>query len=168
MSCKIVSSGTRNLRHRWVCEALAKWCRSLGAMVRLEPPRLDRNDNKRPDLDIQIANNRFLIDVSVVHPSAASYKSKSATTHLHTTTIAERRKTSKYTDMAKEQRAEFFRLLLSPLVGLVSVLPSSLSPLCVCPSLLISRGALVTLCMVCRGMLRLLFSVVMLLWRRLR
>jgi hypothetical protein len=94
MSCKFVSSGTRNRRHRWVCEAVARWVRSFGAMVRLKPPRLDRVDNKRPDLEIFI-NNHYLLDVSIVHPSAASYKKAASSKHLATALQAERRKSAK-------------------------------------------------------------------------
>jgi hypothetical protein len=142
-----------------VCEAAARWARSLGAMVRLEPPRLDRVDNKRPDLEIYIANKHYLLDVSIVHPSAASYKKAASSKHLATAPQAERRKSSKYRDLAAASHAEFFPFVVESLVVLVRKLLSLFSPLCVRPRVPIWRGASMRLCMVCRAMLPLLSSV---------
>jgi ribosomal protein L11 len=52
-----------------------------------------------------------------VHPSANSYKVAAAKKQLSTTVIAERRKISKYTEMAKAARAEFFPFVVESFGG---------------------------------------------------
>ncbi len=152
MSCKSVSSGTRNRRHRWVCEAVARWARSLGAMVRLEPPRLDRVDNK-PLTSTTYSTSPSCIRLLFptrrpLRPSTSPLRYKLSAASPPSTVTS-----------PPPPTLSFPLLLLSLLVVSVRKLLSLFSPLCVRPRVPIWRGARMRLCMVFRAKLPLLSNV---------
>ena len=74
-------------------------------------------DKKRPDLEILVGPRRFLVDVSVVNPAAASYALKASTERLSAAAARETVKERKYESMAAEAKAEFFPFVVESVGG---------------------------------------------------
>src|SRR5439155_673066 len=55
-------------RHDSVKYGLSGWLTAVGAKVVVEPRKLYRNNNRRPDLKVQLAGKRWNVDVRVGHP----------------------------------------------------------------------------------------------------
>jgi hypothetical protein len=102
-------------RHNHVLQVLASIAREAGMDVTVEPrPEHgagrrsdDDTDRIRPDLKLRGYYGVTLIDVSIVHPSAASYMVRAATTPLAAATIRERQKRAKYDQLARDSGAQF-------------------------------------------------------------
>src|SRR6185437_10592717 len=76
-SCRLRKRREVTVRHDRVVRTLASLFRRAGAMVHIEP-RIFGQDRLRPDLDIILPAQHLLVDVTIVHPSAPSYKSDTA------------------------------------------------------------------------------------------
>ena len=64
----------KKLRHKEIAKNIASWCIRAGAeRAETEPEHLWTVDNKRPDIDVQLGQKQFLVDVAVVHITAPSY-----------------------------------------------------------------------------------------------
>jgi len=64
-------------RHRLIAKRIAVWARRAGAIsVKLEPTHLDPDSSKRPDIDIVMNSDRYLVDVAVLHPTCQTYLQK--------------------------------------------------------------------------------------------
>jgi len=64
-------------RHRLIAKRIAVWARRAGATsVKLEPAHLDPDSSKRPDIDIVMDSDRYLVDVAVIHPTCPTYLQK--------------------------------------------------------------------------------------------
>ena len=97
----LVCTHTRNsefaTRHNQVSQLLKKTILFAGGAAVLEPSGLSKDDRRRTDLDAQLDNKRFLIDVSIVHPLASSYRKAAAKgPSLVVAKKAAIRKTAKY------------------------------------------------------------------------
>lgn len=90
------------VRHDWLVHLLAKFFRSLGAVVHIEP-RIFDVDRVRPDLDIMFPTIRILSDITVVHPASPSRNSR---IELSAATAAEAKKTRSYSALANHQGAK--------------------------------------------------------------
>ena len=79
----------------------------MGGTVTREPRRLERpldGSRRRPDLDIILGAQRFLVDVTVRHPAAASNAARGATAALAVAEHAQRKKTAHHTDVTRATR----------------------------------------------------------------
>ena len=85
-------------RHNLILQLLAKLVRMVGGATYIEP---DWFDGKRPDLQAYFPDARYLLDVSVIHPSAPSYQRLSAFKVLHAAITREKRKDTKYSDVSR-------------------------------------------------------------------
>jgi len=108
LSCESEKATSVTDRHDDVKLALARWASRLGARVKIEPRRLDRNSKKRPDLMVEIAGQCFLIDVTVWHPLAPSHVSACARDEESVLKQAEAKKLGDYSGIAEDMKAEFF------------------------------------------------------------
>ena len=95
-------------RHDDIKFALASWAHRLGATrVRIEPRRLDKGSQKRPDLIIEIGGLCFIVDVTVVHPLAPSNVPDCARNEERVLEKAQAEKLDKYVAMAENIKGEF-------------------------------------------------------------
>lgn len=70
-SCVQLKRGTL-LRHDLILKLLAKFFRSIGAIVRVEPRVYANDERKIPDLDILLPDRSFFVDVAITHPNSPS------------------------------------------------------------------------------------------------
>ena len=105
-----------DLRHNQVCQILAIWCRRLGASVVLEPTSLDNRNQNRPDLHVILGHQTYLVDVSIVHPTAPSNVVQAARP-LNTAKKREQAKIRQYSSMSRQQNAIFVPFVLETFGG---------------------------------------------------
>ena len=60
------------LRHDQLVQLLARYLKLAGAVVVLEPKHVFSETNKRPDLQVVLDSKVYLIDVTIVNPTAPS------------------------------------------------------------------------------------------------
>ena len=94
-------------RHTILVSSLCDWANKLGCIVRREPRDLRDGSNDRPDIDIEIGDKRYLVDVTVRHPCAPSHAASSSRCSLAAARAAEKEKNRKYEEMARLQKATF-------------------------------------------------------------
>ena len=74
LSDKRTATKLKDLRHKFLTESIAKWAERAGAeRAETEPKNVWTVDNLRPDIDLILGGERFLVDVAVVHPTSTSY-----------------------------------------------------------------------------------------------
>ena len=96
LSCVHLRSSAHTHRHDLVVKLLSKWIVRLGGTCVIEPHRLERppdGSKRRPDLDVTLADKRYLVDVTVRHPAAPSRAYRGARGSLEVAAEAEREKT---------------------------------------------------------------------------
>jgi len=91
-----------------VVRALAKLFRQVGAVVHIEP-RIYGTERLRPDLDITLPEQSFMIDVAISHPAAPS---RTTATPLAAATAAEHLKQEKYKALAIRHASTFHPFVL--------------------------------------------------------
>ena len=80
LSCAHLKSTVLTHRHDMVVRLLSQWIRRLGGLTIVEPqPERGDGSRRRPDLDVTIGGRRFLVDVSIRHPTAPSRVARAAT-----------------------------------------------------------------------------------------
>jgi hypothetical protein len=79
----------------------------LGGYAVLEPTTLEDDSDKRPDIEAIIAGKRYLIDVTVIHPTAVSNATHAATRPLASASKAANAKVKKYAEMTRRCKAIF-------------------------------------------------------------
>ena len=93
-------------RHRLIAKRIAVWARRAGATsVKLEPAHLDPDSSKRPDIDIVMDSDRYLVDVAVIHPTCQTYIQK-AHKQLGACDIMIDTKLDKYDELASRLDAQ--------------------------------------------------------------
>jgi hypothetical protein len=123
-SCTRLRRTAITQRHNQILHLLAKLVRMVGGATYIEP---DWFDGKRPDLQAYFPDARYLLDVSVTHPSAPSYQRLSAFKILHAAVSREKRKDTKYGAMSLAEDSKFVPFLYWNLTGVwVERLESSL------------------------------------------
>jgi hypothetical protein len=95
---------------------------NAGGVCIKEPSRLSANGRKtRPDLQLVLNGQYYLIDVTIRHPTCPTYydcKEGSSEVQLASTAIAEKQKIGKYSTMAKDQHASFLPFAVESYGGL--------------------------------------------------
>jgi hypothetical protein len=96
------------IRHDDVKNTLYLSAHHAGGLARKEPSRLSANgDNTRPDLQMVLNGQQYLIDVTIRHPLSQKYLLKSSRNQLHAAMVGEQEKIVKYSSMAAAQKAKF-------------------------------------------------------------
>lgn len=106
LTCVMCMGASITRRHNRVVQVIAEWCRRAGCVVTVEPTRLDHRNRERPDLHIIMHGAVILVDVTVVHPAAASNLSH-AQVALGVADAAEKEKETKYQGVTAQHKAKF-------------------------------------------------------------
>jgi len=96
------------VRHDNIVRILAKFFRSVDAVVRIEP-RMVGFKRLIPDLEIMFPDRSLLIDVAIAHPSSPS---RNSLTPLAAANSAETTKVGKYGALAAARATPFFPFIL--------------------------------------------------------
>jgi hypothetical protein len=93
-----------------VCVELARWCRRAGGTALAEPRDLDLRSDRRPDIDVTLGGDHFIIDVSIKHPLAQSYVGQDPEAVVRR---AESSKEQKYGEVGHQQGATFVPFIMT-------------------------------------------------------
>jgi hypothetical protein len=107
-SCRKLKRTAMTVRHDTIVRTLAKFFRSVDAVVRIEP-RMVGFERRVPDLEIMFPDRSLLIDVAVAHPTAPS---RNSLTPLAAATSAETTKVGKYGALAKARATPFLPFVM--------------------------------------------------------
>ena len=113
LSCKQQSGEGIIRRHNAVLNQLARFCQLMLVPTTVEPAHLDENSQERPDLQVDLPERTLLVDVTIVTPTAPSYRGKAATRSVGV--VGDERacgKTAKYSDMTKSCDAVFTPIVI--------------------------------------------------------
>ena len=90
------------LRHDQLVQLLAHYLKLAGAAVVLEPKHVFSETNKRPDLQVVLGSKVYLIDITIVNPTAPSNLRHSQKV-LGQASAAEKAKIRKYGELSIQQ-----------------------------------------------------------------
>ena len=107
-SCRKLKRTAMTVRHDNIVRILAKFFRSVDAVVRIEP-RMVGFKRLIPDLEIMFPDRSLLIDVAIAHPSSPS---RNSLTPLAAANSAETTKVGKYGALAAARATPFFPFIL--------------------------------------------------------
>ena len=107
LACGSLRGSTHTNRHNKVVRLLSQWINRLGGISHIEPRNLDRDSERRPDIDASLGGKRFLIDVTILHPTARSNVADGARGPLALARSAAQEKSEKYAPMARHNKATF-------------------------------------------------------------
>jgi hypothetical protein len=100
-------------RHNKLLEIFCRFCKLILLPVRTEPGGLDHTSNKRPDLQISLADHTLLGDVTITHPSSKTNRDMaSARGAAAVGDLSEARKNDKYDTLASLAEMEFLPVVL--------------------------------------------------------
>lgn len=116
ISCKKLKRTVLLKRHDGIAQALVRICQQNDIPVFVEP-RLAA-DRRKPDLDIVLGQQRFLVDVVVVNPADATHAERSARNAKTELKYREAAKINKYRDIAQEHNAVVVPFACSAFGGL--------------------------------------------------
>jgi hypothetical protein len=105
-------------RHNMACEVFARYGREAGAYVYVEPPFMSFINNKRPDLEFNIGGRIYLIDMSIMQSTAASYRDQIIRVMDAAVKQAEQRKHRRYDAMAAEMGATVVPVIIDSMGGM--------------------------------------------------
>jgi hypothetical protein len=105
------------IRHNQVVAIIERFAKLAGAVVVVEPKGLFSETAKRPDLQIILNHKNYLLDVTIVHPTAPSNISHSQKL-LGQADVAERLKINKYEELSQNQNAIFIPFVIETYGGL--------------------------------------------------
>ena len=83
-----------------------------------EPHDMNDQDGRRPDLQLLLPNQHYLVDVCVIHPLCPTHMDTAARKPLAAAHQAEMRKSHKYTQTAQMQHAEFVPFAVETMAGI--------------------------------------------------
>ena len=90
------------IRHNQVVATIERFAKLAGATVVIEPKNLFSESLKRPDLQIIMNHKNYLLDVTIVHPTAPSNLTHSQKV-LGQAEMSEKLKINKYEQISQEQ-----------------------------------------------------------------
>jgi hypothetical protein len=105
------------LRHDQLVQLLAHYLKLAGAVVVLEPKHAFSETNKRPDLQVVLASKVYLIDVTIVNPTAPSNLRYSQKV-LGQASAAEKIKIRKYAELSSQQNCIFIPFVIEVYGGI--------------------------------------------------
>ena len=62
-------------RSKCIEDCIAGWIQRAGGYAETQPEDLWLDDGRHPDIDVKLGRDRYLLDVSIVHPTAPTYVS---------------------------------------------------------------------------------------------
>jgi hypothetical protein len=105
-------------RHNQIMKALVNAVEMAGGKAWLEPRfQIHHTDDEHTDIRVALGAKLFYIDVTVVHPTAASYLHEAVGASLKIAKKAERSKSRQYKDKAKHARATFVPFVMETFGG---------------------------------------------------
>ena len=119
LSCKYTRASTFINRHNSVVKILADAAEKAGLDCTLEPSHLSDENNKRPDLIIHYNDNVYIVDVAIVHPTAASYL-KVSTKQFAISDAKAVDKIRKYSSLTGKNNAKFIPFIVETYGGIHS------------------------------------------------
>ena len=105
------------IRHNQVVAAIDRFAKLAGAIVVVEPKHLFSESSKRPDLQIIMNHKNYLLDITIVSPTAPSNLSHSQKL-LGQAEAAEKLKINKYEELSQDQHAIFVPFVIETYGGL--------------------------------------------------
>jgi hypothetical protein len=105
------------IRHNQVVATIERFARLAGATVVREPRNLFSETSKRPDLQIIINHKNYLLDITIVHPTAPSNLNHSQKL-LGQAEVSEKLKINKYDEISQEQHCIFIPFVIETYGGL--------------------------------------------------
>jgi hypothetical protein len=106
-SCTPLKRRAITVRHDAIVQCLASLAREVGYSVTVEPTDPVQSHSKRPDLLILNSSRSFMLDVSVVEPTAPTYLPMARTTAGSAAHRRERDKHAKYDAIANAEHCSF-------------------------------------------------------------
>ena len=112
--CCVSRSGrTITDRHNQVLAVIARFCRLMLHNVRTEPADLCHDNDKRPDMQIDLPEKTILVDVTITHPTAKLWRKVAVTRSVESVGDArDKEKNNKYSEMAAALDVEFCSVVL--------------------------------------------------------
>jgi hypothetical protein len=113
LTCISGSSTEITKRHNAVVSRLAHFARLINITPRIEPAGLAADDDRRPDIQLDLPDVTLLGDVTISHPLARVWKGKVASRGVEV--VGDARETEKddlYADMAEQLDMEFSAFVL--------------------------------------------------------
>ena len=104
-------------RHHQVVATIERCAKLAGAIVVSEPKKLFSETAKRPDLQIVMNHKTYLLDVTIVHPTAPSNLQHSQKL-LGQAEAAEKLKKNKYDELSQNQNCTFIPFVIETYGGL--------------------------------------------------
>ena len=104
-------------RHHQVVATIERYAKLAGAIVVSEPKKLFSETSKRPDLQIVMNHKTYLLDVTIVHPTAPSNLQHSQKL-LGQAEAAEKIKMNKYNELSQNQNCTFIPFAIETYGGL--------------------------------------------------
>ena len=105
------------LRHDQLVQLLARYLKLAGAVVVLEPKHVFSETNKRPDLQVVLGSKVYLIDITIVNPTAPSNLRHSQKV-LGQASAAEKAKIRKYGELSIQQNCIFVPFVIEVYGGI--------------------------------------------------
>jgi hypothetical protein len=105
------------LRHDQLVQLLARYLKLAGAVVVLEPKHVFSETHKRPDLQVVLASKVYLIDVTIVNPTAPS-NVRHGQKILGQASVAEKTKLRKYEELSSQQNCTFIPFVIEVYGGI--------------------------------------------------
>jgi len=118
LNCQHLIGTLATQRHNAVLHILARWIKNIGGFApTVEPSKIgsDRKERTRPDLDAVIAGLRFISDVSIVNPLAATHLS-SAQSMMGAAEKRAKSKAEKFADL--NRFGKFFPMVVETTGGM--------------------------------------------------
>ena len=104
-------------RHHQVVATIERCAKLAGAIVVSEPKKLFSETAKRPDLQIVMNHKTYLLDVTIVHPTAPSNLQHSQKL-LGQAEASEKLKKNKYDELSQNQNCTFIPFVIETYGGL--------------------------------------------------
>jgi len=117
LTCSTRTSKELTARHNQVVKILTAVANNAGASATAEPSRLDRDSQMRPDIIIALHDKTILVDVAIIHPTAASYRNTAARRPLAAAKLAVQRKNRAYEHMRQQHHAILVPFVLESFGG---------------------------------------------------
>jgi hypothetical protein len=118
LSCTTHKRREITLRHNAVVHAICTYTQLAGGFACKEPHDMSDEDGRRPDIQIVLPNQHYLVDVVISHPLCPTHVRSAAKKPLAAAYQAEIRKDNKYHRTAQVQHAEFVPFALETMGGM--------------------------------------------------
>ena len=116
--CRIRTRKEITARHDNIVKLVTAYANNAGGVAISEPTHLDASSRLRPDISVHLADRTTLVDVAVIHPTAASHIDKAAQGSLAATVSRSNEKRRKYAAICSQYRARFVPFLMESYGGM--------------------------------------------------